>query len=327
MSLLDNVKNAAEGLKKAEKLGSDAGDAVKTAKSVIQGAQKMEKLADLTGSVPEQLLAALRKLLGEAKQKSGKNNDLDACIQKAQKLLDSKDVSAEAVTKVTAELSALLKSAPSNASKQPETSSAQKSTPTAAPAQTKPAPKSAAPAAGTETPAKKTVHFSDVARGAYYYDAVQWAVQQGIASGTTETTFSPDQNCTRAQTITLLWRAAGSPAPKSSSNPFTDVKDTAYYRDAALWAAERGIVSGTAFEPDTAMTRALLATFLYKDAGSPAVESKNAFTDVPNDADYCKAVAWVAAKGITSGTSENTFSPDTVCTRGQIVTFLYRARK
>ena len=106
----------------------------------------------------------------------------------------------------------------------------------------------------------------------YYYDAVQWAVQEGIASGTSDTTFSPDQNCTRAQTISFLWRAAGSPAPKGQNNPFTDVAEGVYYYNAVLWAAENGIVSGTAFQPDTAVTRAQLSTFLYRNAGSPAVK-------------------------------------------------------
>lgn len=314
------AKDAVQGLQKAEKLGGGAGAA---AKSVLQGVKSAEKLAGIPDK--NQIIEALRKLLAEAKAKAGKNKALDDCIEKAQTMLEG-DVSPDAAVKLTAELGALLKAAGTHKQEDDQANQDAKkaaNTPAAAAVRSAPAPaqEKAAPAP------QKTVQFSDVDAGAYYYDAVQWAVNQGIASGTTETTFSPDQNCTRAQTITLLWRAAGSPAPKSQNNPFTDVKDTAYYRDAALWAAERGIVSGSAFEPDNATTRAQLAAFLYRDAGSPAVRSGNDFTDVPSDADYCQAVAWVAEKGITSGTGEHTFSPDNVCTRGQIVTFLYRARK
>lgn len=332
------AKNAVDGLQKAEKLGGGAGEA---AKGVLQGIKKAEKLTDLD-KAPEQVIAALRKLLAEAKQLANaspnKNEALDACIQKAEALLDSDNISAEAVTKLTAELSALIKGASAGASQQP---SGQKGSAAPAAARTAPAPaanaqKAAAapkrevqPAAAkpAETAEKKVVQFSDVDANAYYYDAVQWAVQQGITSGTSETTFSPDQKCTCAQTISLLWRSAGSPAPKGQNNPFTDVKDTAYYYQPALWAAERGIVTGTAFQPDEPVTRGQFAAFLYRNAGSPAVGSKNDFKDVPNDAYYAQAVAWVAAQGIASGTGDHTFSPDTVCTRGQIVTFLYRARK
>lgn len=327
------AKGAVDGLQKAEKLGGGAGEA---AKGVLQGIKKAEKLADL-GKAPEQVIEALRKLLAEAKQlanaSGNKNEALEAGIQKAEELLNSDNISAEAVTKLTAELSALIKGASAGASQQP---GGQKDSPAApAPAAAKPAAppaaaKREAPAAAVkaaEVPAGKPVQFSDVDPGTYYYAAVQWAVQQGITSGTSETTFSPDQECTCAQTISLLWRAAGSPAPKGQNNPFTDVKEDAYYYQPALWASERGIVSGTAFRPDEPVTRSQLASFLYRSAGSPAVAGKNDFTDVPDGADYAKAVIWVAAKGIASGTGEHTFSPDTVCTRGQIVTFLYRAKK
>jgi len=331
------AKAAKEGLQKAEKLGGGAGEA---AKNVLEGVKKAEKLADLPENVPEQLLEALRELLAKAKAfaSTQKNGALDACIDKAQKLLDSGDADAAAVTKLTAELSALLKGASGGTSEQPEDGSAQKTAPTSAPkaqpVRTAPQPTaraSAAPvpqAAAVKSPEPvKKVQFSDVDSGAYYYDAVQWAVQKGIASGTSETTFSPDQDCTRAQTITLLWRAAGSPAPKGRNNPFTDVKEDVYYCDAVLWAAEKGIVSGISFDPDAPVTRGQLATFLYREAGSPAVKEPAAFTDVPSDAYYCQPVSWVAAQGITSGTGEHTFSPDEVCTRGQIVTFLYRSKK
>ena len=331
------AKNAVEGLQKAEKLGGGAGEA---AKGVLHGIKKAEKLADLE-KAPEQVIAVLCKLLAEAKQladsSENKNEALDACIEKAQALLDSDNISTEAVTKLTAELSALIKSASAGASQQTDS---QKDGGSPNVARTAPAPaanarkdaapkREARPAApkAAETAVSKPVQFSDVDAGAYYYDAVQWAVQQGITSGTSETTFSPDQECTCGQTISLLWRAAGSPVPKSKNNPFTDVKEDAYYYQPALWAAERGIVPGTAFHPDEPVTRGQLAAFLYRNAGSPAVESKNGFTDVPSDADYAKAVTWVAAQGIASGTGEHTFSPDTVCTRGQIVTFLYRAKK
>lgn len=333
------AKSAVEGLQKAEKLGGGAGEA---AKGVLQGIKKAEKLADLE-KAPEQVIAVLRKLLDEAKQlansSANKNKALDASIQKAQTLLDSGNVSTEVVTKLTAELSALIKGASAGASQQPGNQKGSgspdaartASTPAAnaqknAGAAQKREPQTAA-AKVAETTGSKAVQFSDVDANAYYYDAVQWAVQKGITSGTSETTFSPDQECTCGQVISLLWRSAGSPAPKGKSNPFTDVKENAYYYQPALWAAERGIVSGTAFHPDEPVTRGQFAAFLYRNAGSPAIQSKSDFTDVPNDAYYAQAVAWVAAQGIASGTGEHTFSPDAICTRGQIVTFLYRAKK
>mgnify|MGYP002512062075 CR=1 FL=1 len=322
------AKGAMEGLQKAEKLGGSAGEA---AKDMLQGIKKAEKLADLE-KAPEQIIAVLRKLLAEAKQLANsspnKNKALNACIQKAQTLLDSDNISTEAVTKLTAELGALLKGAPAGASQQTDRPSPDSGR--AAPAakvneQTGPAPKTETQTPGTAK--DSVVEFSDVDAKAYYYDAVQWAVQQGITSGTSDTTFSPDQECTCGQTLSLLWRSAGSPAPKDQNNPFTDVKENAYYYQPALWAAGCGIVSGTALQPDEPVTRGQFAAFLYRSAGSPAVTSQSGFTDVPNDAYYAQAVAWVAAQGIASGTGEHTFSPDAVCTRGQIVTFLYRAKK
>lgn len=168
--------------------------------------------------------------------------------------------------------------------------------------------------------------FSDVSISAYYYDAVMWAVENGVTAGTSATTFSPDVSCTRAQMVTFLWRAAGSPAPKAESNPFTDLDANAYYYDAVLWAIENGITAGTSattFSPDATVTRGQTVTFLYRTAGSPAV-SGNSFNDVSADAYYANAVAWAVAEGITSGTGNNAFSPDADCTRGQIVTFMYR---
>lgn len=310
-------------------------DAEKMAKSAIDGLKKADKLPDLAGGVPEQVIEALRKLLAEARKlvaaAPNKNKELESCIEKAQELLDSKDISTAAVTKLTAELTALIKGASSETVAQPE-GSAQKAAPAPKAATIKSAPSTpthAQPASNTVQveAAAKPVQFSDVAKDAYYYEAVQWAVQKGIASGTTETTFSPNDNCTRAQAITLLWRAAGSPAPKGKDNAFSDVKDTAYYHDAVLWAAEHNIISGTTFNPDNAVTRGQLATFLYREAGSPAVKNDGKFTDVAADSFYASAVSWVAARGIASGTGEKTFSPDETCTRGQIVTFLYRAKK
>lgn len=168
--------------------------------------------------------------------------------------------------------------------------------------------------------------FIDVPAGAYYYDAVYWAVDEGITNGTTAVTFSPDNACTRAQMVTFLWRAAGEPEPETSVNPFTDVSASAYYYDAVLWAVEQGITNGTSattFSPDATVTRGQTVTFLWRNAGSPAV-SGGSFTDVAADAYYAGAVAWAASEGITSGTTAATFSPSSNCTRAQIVTFLYR---
>ena len=171
--------------------------------------------------------------------------------------------------------------------------------------------------------------FVDVKEGAYYYDAVLWAVEQKITSGTSATTFSPDASCTRAQMVTFLWRAAGSPKVENGKNPFVDVKADAYYYDAVLWAVEKGVTSGTSattFSPDATVTRGQTVTFLYRNAGFPEVSGTMPFTDVEADAYYAKAVQWAVQQKITTGTSETTFSPMSDCTRGQIVTFLYRAK-
>ena len=170
--------------------------------------------------------------------------------------------------------------------------------------------------------------FVDVPASAYYYDAVAWAVENGVTGGTTATTFSPNNACTRAQMVTFLWRAAGEPEPESTVNPFTDVSTSAYYYEAVLWAVERGITNGTSattFSPDATVTRGQTVTFLWRNAGSPAV-SGSGFADVAADAYYATAVAWAANEGITSGTSATAFSPSNACTRAQIVTFLYRAQ-
>lgn len=168
--------------------------------------------------------------------------------------------------------------------------------------------------------------FADVPADAYYADAVAWAVKEGITSGTSATTFSPNASCTRAQMVTFLWRANGSPKA-TGVNPFADVSADAYYYDAVLWAAEKGITAGTSattFSPDAVLTRGQTVTFLWRANGSPAV-SGSSFGDVAADAYYANAVAWAVSEGITSGTGGNNFSPDAPCTRAQIVTFMYRA--
>ena len=170
--------------------------------------------------------------------------------------------------------------------------------------------------------------FDDVAEDTYYFDAVEWAVENGITTGTSDTTFSPDMTCTRAQAVTFLWRAAGSPEPKSNVMPFEDVAAEAYYYKAVLWAVENGITKGTSdttFSPDADCTRAQIVTFLWRAQKSPAAIGVNPFTDVAADAYYVDAVLWAVEEKVTKGTSETTFSPDADCTRAQIVTFLYRA--
>lgn len=172
--------------------------------------------------------------------------------------------------------------------------------------------------------------FEDVAESKYYYTPVLWAYYHNpqITSGTSDTTFSPNATCTRAQIVTFLWRAAGSPEPTTINNPFDDVKSDKYYYKAVLWAAETGVTSGTSdttFSPNASCTRSQVVTFLWRFAGSPdPTTAANPFTDVPDGKYYTKAVLWAAEKGVTAGTSDTTFSPNQTCTRGQIVTFLYR---
>ncbi|MBU5431409.1 S-layer homology domain-containing protein [Intestinimonas sp. MSJ-38] len=169
--------------------------------------------------------------------------------------------------------------------------------------------------------------FKDVPANAYYLDAVKWAVDQNITGGTSANTFSPNASCTRAQMVTFLWRAAGSPAPKSTTNPFKDISSTDYFYNAVLWAVEQGITSGTGadtFSPGATVTRGQTVTFLHRAAGSPLAGSSG-FNDVSDGAYYAKAVAWANENGITSGTGSNKFSPGADCTRSQIVTLLYRA--
>ena len=172
--------------------------------------------------------------------------------------------------------------------------------------------------------------FIDVPAGSYYEDAVVWAVEKGITSGTSAVTFDPNGNCTRAQAVTFLWRAAGSPAPKTKVMPFTDVPSGSYYYDAVLWAMEQGITKGTsdtAFSPNASCTRAQIVTFLWRANGSPVVSGNSAFTDVASDAYYAAAVAWAEKNGVTGGIGGGLFGSNNDCTRGQIVTFLYRSVK
>ena len=172
--------------------------------------------------------------------------------------------------------------------------------------------------------------FVDVPAGSYYEDAVDWAVENGITQGTDDTHFSPDGICTRAQAVTFLWRAAGSPEPETRAMPFTDVPVGSYYYDAVLWAVENGITKGTSetrFSPDDTCTRAQIVAFLWRSEKSPAAGSRNPFADVKSSAYYADAVLWAVENDITKGTTNTTFSPDADCTRAQIVTFLWRCKK
>ena len=172
--------------------------------------------------------------------------------------------------------------------------------------------------------------FLDVPAGAYYEDAVVWAVGKGITSGTNATTFDPNGTCTRAQAVTFLWRAAGSPTPKTKLMPFPDVPVGSYYWNAVLWAIEQGITEGTSyltFSPNDSCTRAQIVTFLWRAKGNPSVSGNAPFTDVAPDAYYAAAVTWAEKNGITGGIGNGLFGSNNTCTRAQIVTFLYRAMK
>ena len=181
------------------------------------------------------------------------------------------------------------------------------------------------------TAAAAELPFTDVTSSAYYYEPVAWAVDMGVTTGTSATTFSPDNTCTRNQVVTFLWRAMGEPEPTSSENPFVDVKEADYFYKAVLWAVERKITNGvdaTHFGPENSCTRAQVATFLWRTVGSVAPKSDECpFTDVVKGEYYYDAVLWAVEMGVTTGTSATTFAPNDTCTRGQIVTFLYRALK
>ncbi len=179
----------------------------------------------------------------------------------------------------------------------------------------------------TDYVSSSSIRFTDVPQDSYYYDAVVWAVQNGITTGATDDTFLPEDSCTRAQAVTFLWRAFGSPEPETEDCPFYDVSEDSYYYSAVLWAVEQGITLGTSettFSPDEEVTRAQAVTFLYRAAGEPVTEGVLAFEDVAVSAYYADAVLWASEQGITLGTSETAFSPDDPVTRAQIVTFLYR---
>ncbi len=168
------------------------------------------------------------------------------------------------------------------------------------------------------------ITFIDVEKGAYYEEPVNWAVKNNITNGTSATRFSPDEDCTLEQILTFIWRAAGTPEPASDDNPFANIASSNFYIKPLTWAHEEALVSGNSFQLETPCTRSEAVTFLWRQAGRPTGDSKS-FSDVPPGSECAKAVAWAVNKGITQGTGANTFSPDMVCTRGQIVTFLWRA--
>lgn len=174
-----------------------------------------------------------------------------------------------------------------------------------------------------------TTGFTDVPKTAWYYDAVNWAVKKGIAAGTSKTTFSPNQVCTRAQAITFLWRNAGSPdVTKSVANKFSDVKSSDWYYKAVMWAVSKNITSGTSattFSPSKTCSRCEIVTFMWKANGKKKAAVKNPFTDVKVSDWYYEPVMWAVANGITSGVTKTTFAPKDSCTRAQVVTFLYNS--
>ena len=165
--------------------------------------------------------------------------------------------------------------------------------------------------------------FTDVFVSDYYADPVRWAIEKEITTGTTETTFSPGSTCTNAQILTFLWRAYGCPEA-AIENPFSNLTGDEYYYEAALWAYEKGMVSAPVFDAGASCTRSATVRYLWQAAGQPAPSSLSSFADVPADADYATAVSWAVEQDITNGTSDTAFSPDQICSRGQIVTFLYR---
>ena len=172
-----------------------------------------------------------------------------------------------------------------------------------------------------------TSKFEDVPAGAFYFDPVEWAVEKGITTGATATTFNPNGDCQRAQVVTFLWRAAGSPEPTSTTNPFKDVKETDFYYKAVLWAVEKGITNGLTadtFGPFALCNRAQVVTFLWRAMGSPASEAEVSFTDVQPGQFYSTAVAWAVENNITNGISATEFGVGGTCNRAQVVTFLYR---
>ena len=180
---------------------------------------------------------------------------------------------------------------------------------------------------GTTEPTEPVKPFTDVPAGAYYEDAVTWAVEKGITKGTSETTFAPKALCTRAQVVTFLWRAAGCPEPQSGSS-FTDVTAGSYYAKAVAWAIENGITGGTGdgmFSPDAVCTRAQAVTFLYRASSAAASDGASSFSDVDAGAYYAAAVRWAEQNGITGGIGGGLFGTELDCTREQIITFIFRS--
>lgn len=177
---------------------------------------------------------------------------------------------------------------------------------------------------------KGNASFSDVVQGAFYAKPVKWAVDEGITKGISPTVFGPNDPCTRGQVVTFLWRAEGCPAPANEKNPFDDVKNegnTKPYYEAILWASQQEITKGydaSHFRPGNTVTRAQFVTFLWRAAGMPNSSKSQSFSDVPGSAYYAKAVAWAVENGITKGYTKTSFAPNQSCTRGQVVTFLYR---
>ena len=176
------------------------------------------------------------------------------------------------------------------------------------------------------TPAENP--FKDVKSGSPYYDAILWAVDNKVTNGITADTFGVNDGCTRAQIVTFLYRAAGSPSVDGLENPFTDVSKDSVYYNAILWAVEKGITKGTTettFDPNAVCTRGQIVTFLYRASGDDKVTGVTDFTDVAADSYCADAVAWAVANGVTKGTTATTFAPNATCTRGQAVTLIYRA--
>lgn len=179
-----------------------------------------------------------------------------------------------------------------------------------------------------ELPAGVAIHFKnsgflDVPADGWYAEPVSWAVAQGITTGTSSTTFSPNETCTNAQVITFIWRACGEPEP-IIDNPFDDISEDKYYYEAALWAYANEMVTDSSFQASKPCTRSMAMTYLWKEAGSPGVVLDSQFTDINDNDDCALAVAWALEAEITDGTSDSTFSPATTCTRAHIITFLYR---
>ncbi len=165
-------------------------------------------------------------------------------------------------------------------------------------------------------------NFLDVPKKSWYADSVQWAANQGITEGSSLTTFSPNVPCTTSQILTFLWRATGT-EEASVSNPFPNITEGDWYYKPVLWAYENNLINGSYFNGDLPCTRVATVAYLWKLTGKP-IEGKNSFADIPSNAEYAPAIAWAVENGITTGTSDTMFSPNDICTRGQIVTFLYR---